>query len=70
MSVIPDQMILLAEVPTLHAPMLLHVHRDYDSVLLGAWRLDLDGVGRLQVALDRAVEGIRDYQQRKAEEEK
>lgn len=66
MSTIPDQMIEVAQVPTMHLPIRLPVHRDYDSAMVGAYRLSLDGIGQLQVALDRAVEEIRGYQERQA----
>ena len=57
----PDKMIHIAGVPVRDRLGPLHVHRDYDSAMVGAHRLDLDGIGQLQVALDKAVEGIRDY---------
>lgn len=63
---VPDKMVPIAQVPTMETPVRLPVHRDYDSAMVGAWRLDLDGIGQLQVALDRAVEGIRAYQDRQA----
>lgn len=62
----PDQMIKLAEIPAMDTAGRLIVHRDYDTALLGAYRLDLDGIGQLQVALDQAVTDIREYQARKA----
>lgn len=61
MSVIDDHMIQLAKVPVMGSLNHLPVFRDYDSAMIGLWRLDLDGIGQLQVALDRAVEGIREY---------
>lgn len=61
-----EQMIPLAQIPTMHMPIRLPVHRDYDTAMVGAYRLDLDGIGQLQVALDRAVEAIRAYQDRQA----
>ena len=56
-----DRMAHIADVPVADRPGPLPVHRDYDSAVVGAWRLDLDGIGQLQVALDKAVEDIRDY---------
>lgn len=66
---IPDQMIKIDEIPARDTIGRLIVHRDYDTALIGAYRLDLDGIGRLQVALDQAVAGIREYQARKAAED-
>ncbi len=71
MSGIPDQMIELAQIPGQGTIGTMPVHRDYDTILIGAgagtlapWRLDLDSIGQLQVALDQAVTQIRGYQQR------
>lgn len=66
MTNVPDQMIEITKVPTMYPPVVLPVHLDHDSALVGAYRLDLDQIGQLQVALDRAVEGIRAYQDRQA----
>ena len=70
MDITAEQMIEVGRIPARDTIGRLLVFRDYDTAMVGAWRLDLDGIGRLQVALDRAVAGIRDYQDRKAQEER
>ena len=66
MDITAEQMISVGSIPTRDKIGRLLVFRDYDTAMVGAWRLDLDGIGQLQVALDRAVEGIRAYQDRQA----
>ena len=50
---------LIARIPNMRGGY-LDVTRHGDRLIIGARELDLDGVGQLQVALDRAVARIRE----------
>lgn len=52
---------LIAKIPSQRGGHLA-VTRRGDRLIIGGRELDLDGIGRLQVALDQAVTQIRDYQ--------
>lgn len=62
----PDKMVPIDSIPLVNQVGPLAICRDYETVMLGDYRLDLEYVARLQVALDLAVTGIRDYQARRA----
>lgn len=70
MGDLSDRMVPLGAIPVQGITGSLLVHRDYDTVMLsGVLRLDLDGIGRLQVALDQAVAGIRGYLERQDDDD-
>jgi hypothetical protein len=58
----PDRMVEETRIPLMHVTEPVIVYRDYDSLMIGNYRFDLDSIGRLQVALDNVARGIRAYE--------
>ena len=63
---IPDQMIQLGEFHDQDGVQ-LPVYRDYDHLIIGRIRLDLDDIARLAALIDEGVGEIRRYQDRQAD---
>lgn len=63
---IPDQMIQLGEFYDQDGVQ-LPVYRDYDHLIIGRIRLDLDDIARLAALIDEGVGEIRRYQDRQAD---
>ena len=62
---IPDQMIQL-DTLTDQDGVELPVYRDYDHLIIGRIRLDLDDIARLAALIDEGVGEIRRYRDRQA----
>jgi hypothetical protein len=61
-----DRMVQIDAIPLVSQVGPLVVCRDYETVMLGEMRMDLEYIARLQMALDDAVAGIREYRGRQA----
>jgi len=57
----PDRMVEETRIALMGAGEAV-VYRDYESLMIGDYRFDLDGIGQLQVALDNVAREIRAYE--------